>query len=492
MAKSKNKQKETKPKSAGLMTSVAVENLAFAMGRAADVDEVLRKAGLSRQRLLVLMTDDEISQAMETRLDAVLNAPWRFVEDHGEQTRFLKELFTKWHFEIVSGAWEACPYGYSVLEANYKIDENNRFTLAEIMVKPLEWFEPKNNGELIFRKPQSSAEVNVFKTYPLKFFLTRRKPSYKQPYGEALLTKLYWIWYFKTSSTKFWVKFLERFGSPLLIGKVGGQNRKQQDIDAMTSALLNAHAQSILSIPAEDEVTTVGTNFSGAGASAFEAFDKVMVRRVQKVVLGQTMTSENDGGGSKALGVVHNEVRMDKRNSDLRMISPTVQELIDALCILNGFDKHTIILGGEQDLNVKVVERDLKLKDLGVQFNDKYIIETYGIKPEHFKVGVASDITPIQQFNALPHKAFSFAANARKLSPEQQEVEELTDAQHNIELLSNAQVNELLQKSGTPEELAFHLMQLMPEANQSQFTANLERALYAGDVLGYITASEGK
>ncbi|EJO35841.1 PF06074 family protein [Acinetobacter radioresistens WC-A-157] len=492
MAKSKNKQKETKPKSAGLMTSVAVENLAFAMGRAADVDEVLRKAGLSRQRLLVLMTDDEISQAMETRLDAVLNAPWRFVEDHGEQTRFLKELFTKWHFEIVSGAWEACPYGYSVLEANYKIDENNRFTLAEIMVKPLEWFEPKNNGELIFRKPQSSAEVNVFKTYPLKFFLTRRKPSYKQPYGEALLTKLYWIWYFKTSSTKFWVKFLERFGSPLLIGKVGGQNRKQQDIDAMTAALLNAHAQSILSIPAEDEVTTVGTNFSGAGASAFEAFDKVMVRRVQKVVLGQTMTSENDGGGSKALGVVHNEVRMDKRNSDLRMISPTVQELIDALCILNGFDKHTIILGGEQDLNVKVVERDLKLKDLGVQFNDKYIIETYGIKPEHFKVGVASDITPIQQFNALPHKAFSFAATTRKLSPEQQEVEELTDAQRNMELLSNAQVNELLQKSETPEELAFHLMQLMPEANQSQFTANLERALYAGDVLGYMTASEGK
>ena len=492
MAKSKNKQKETKPKSAGLMTSVAVENLAFAMGRAADVDEVLRKAGLSRQRLLVLMTDDEISQAMETRLDAVLNAPWRFVEDHGEQTRFLKELFTKWHFEIVSGAWEACPYGYSVLEANYKIDENNRFTLAEIMVKPLEWFEPKNNGELIFRKPQSSAEVNVFKTYPLKFFLTRRKPSYKQPYGEALLTKLYWIWYFKTSSTKFWVKFLERFGSPLLIGKVGGQNRKQQDIDAMTSALLNAHAQSILSIPAEDEVTTVGTNFSGAGASAFEAFDKVMVRRVQKVVLGQTMTSENDGGGSKALGVVHNEVRMDKRNSDLRMISPTVQELIDALCILNGFDKHTIILGGEQDLNVKVVERDLKLKDLGVQFNDKYIIETYGIKPEHFKVGVASDITPIQQFNALPHKAFSFAATTRKLSPEQQEVEELTDAQRNMELLSNAQVNELLQKSETPEELAFNLMQLMPEASQSQFTANLERALYAGDVLGYVMASRGK
>ena len=486
MAKAKKTKTETaKPQSKGLMTSVAVENLAFTMGRAADVDEVLRQAGLSRQRLSILMTDDEISQAMETRLDAVLNAPWRFIEDHGEQTIFLKELFTKWHFEIVSGAWEACPYGYSVLEANYKIDENSRFTLADIMVKPLEWFEPKNNGELIFRKPQSSTEVNVFKTYPLKFFLTRRKPSFKQPYGEALLTKLYWIWFFKAGSMKFWAKFLERFGSPLLVGK-------SKNTDAMVQALIGAHAQSVVAIDPTEDINTVGTNFSGAGSSAFEAFDKVMVRRVQKVVLGQTMTSENDGGGSKALGVVHNEVRMDKRNSDLRMISPTVQELIDALCILNGFDKHTIILGGEQDLNVKVVERDLKLKDLGVQFNDKYIIETYGIKPEHFKVGVASDITPIQQFNALPPKAFSFAATTRKLSPEQQEVEELTDAQRNMELLSNDQVNELLHKSETPEELAFHLMQLMPDASQSQFTANLERALYAGDVLGYMTASEGK
>lgn len=99
MAKAKKTKTETaKPQSKGLMTSVAVENLAFTMGRAADVDEVLRQAGLSRQRLSVLMTDDEISQAMETRLDAVLNAPWRFIEDHGEQTIFLKRAFYQMAF----------------------------------------------------------------------------------------------------------------------------------------------------------------------------------------------------------------------------------------------------------------------------------------------------------------------------------------------------------------------------------------------------------
>ena len=30
------------------------------------------------------------------------------------------------------------------------------------------------------------------------------------------------------------------------------------------------------------------------------------------------------------------------------MITPTIQELIDALCLLNNFEKHTIVLGGEQ------------------------------------------------------------------------------------------------------------------------------------------------
>ena len=88
-----------------------------------------------------------------------------------------------------------------------------------------------------------------------------------------------------------------------------------------------------------------------------------------------------------------------------------------------------------------------------------------------------------------PIKPLALQQTTRKLSPEQQEVEELTDAQHGT--LKQCQVNELLQKSTTPEELAFNLMQIMPEASQSQFTANLERALYAGDVLGYVMASGG-
>ena len=259
----------------------------------------------------------------------------------------------------------------------------------------------------------------------------------------------------------------------------------------MTAALLNAHAQSVMSIGAEDSVETIGGSSSNGGSTAFEAFDNVLTRRIQKVVLGQTLTSGTDGVGSRALGEVHNDVRLDKRNSDLRMITPTIQELIDALCLLNNFEKHTIVLGGEQDLKVAVVDRDIKLKTLGVEFNDQYVIETYGIKAEHFKMNTG-DAVPNTKFSALPHQAFSFKASVQKQSPEQQEVDELTDAQDDLELLNQDQIKQLVAESTDPQDLASNLMQLIPMASKAQFKANLDQALYAGDVLGYVTAQGGK
>ena len=173
------------------------------------------------------------------------------------------------------------------------------------------------------------------------------------------------------------------------------------------------------------------------------------------------------------------------------MITPTIQELIDALCLLNNFEKHTIVLGGEQDLKVAVVDRDIKLKTLGVEFNDQYVIETYGIKAEHFKMNTG-DAIPNTKFSALPHQAFSFKASVQKQSPEQQEVDELTDGQDDLELLNQDQIKQLVAESTDPQDLASNLMQLIPMASKAQFKANLDQALYAGDVLGYVTAQGGK
>lgn len=49
----------------------------------------------------------------------------------------------------------------------------------------MQWFEPKNDGCLIYRQDGGGVdrEVDQF----LKFFLTRRKATFEQPYGKRII-----------------------------------------------------------------------------------------------------------------------------------------------------------------------------------------------------------------------------------------------------------------------------------------------------------------
>ncbi len=481
MAKSKKGKDSKKALSHGsLYTQEAISNFFTHFGRRPDNDEVLRKAGITRHRLSVLLDDDEIAQAIETRIDALLATPFRIEPSDTPEAIKLKAEFDEWYFEIASGALNALFFGYSVQEAVYELKADGYIGFKWVGEKPMQWFEPKNDGRLIYRQDGGGNEKEVDQVF--KFFLTRRKATYEQPFGKALLSTLYWLFFFKQNGFKFWAKFLERFGTPILLGKC-----KDTETEDMNQALLNAHAQSVLSIDSEDDVQVLGTSgASGTAGSAFEMFNKTLAQQMQKVILGQTLTSGTDGKGSYALGQVHENVRADKLKSDIRLVTPTLQAAMNALCNLNGWEQHKIMLGEKpKALNKDQAERDTNLKNAGANFTPQYFQREYGLQDGDI---VESQPLSSAQFKALPNLPFKFKAGKQNLSADQLEVEELTASQEVIKLLDQKQVNELIQSSKSPEELAFNLMQLIPGATQSEFTANLEQALFTAGVLGCVTA----
>lgn len=485
MAKSKKDKASKKALSYGnLYTQEAVTQFLVNFGKQPDTDEVLRKAGITRHRLRVLLDDDEIAQVVETRIDALLATPLRVEPNDTDEAQKLNLILKEWFHEIATGAMNALFFGYSVQEAVYELKPEGYVGIQWIGEKPMQWFEPKNDGRLIYRPEGIGTEHEVDQVF--KFFLTRRKATYEQPYGKALLATLYWLFFFKQNGFKFWAKFLERFGTPILLGKCN-----DTETEDMSRALLNAHAQSVLAIDAEDDVQILSTSgTSGTAGAAFESFNNQLIRQIQKVVLGQTLTSGTDGKGSYSLGQVHENVRMDKLKSDIRLVTPTLQAVVDSLCALNGWPKHTVMLGEKpKPLNKDQAERDVHLKNAGANLSKDYFIREYGLQDGDL---VEQTQTGFNQFTAVPRQAFNFKATANKLSPEQQEVEELTDGQDELQLLKPDQVKELVFKSDSPESLAYNLMQLIPGATQTQFTANLDQALYAADVLGYVTAQNGK
>lgn len=485
MAKSKKDKASKKALSYGnLYTQEAVTQFLVNFGKQPDTDEVLRKAGITRHKLRVLLDDDEIAQVVETRIDALLATPLRVEPGDTKEAEMLNLVLKEWFHEIASGAMNALFFGYSVQEAVYELKPEGYVGIQWIGEKPMQWFEPKNDGRLIYRPEGIGTEHEVDQAF--KFFLTRRKATYEQPYGKALLATLYWLFFFKQNGFKFWAKFLERFGTPILLGKC-----KDTETDDMSRALLNAHAQSVLSIDIEDDVQILSTSgTSGTAGAAFESFNNQLIRQIQKVVLGQTLTSGTDGKGSYSLGQVHENVRMDKLKSDIRLVTPTLQAVVNALCKLNGWGDYEVMLGEKpKPLNKDQAERDAHLKNAGANLTPQYFQREYGL--QEGDLGEPTQ-TGFNQFTALPRQAFNFKATANKLSPEQQEVEELTDGQDELQLLKPDQVKELVFKSDSPESLAYNLMLLIPSATQTQFTANLDQALYAADVLGYMTAQNGK
>lgn len=494
MAKKSKKSENSKPESGALYSHEAEQALISYLTKMPDGDEVLRKAGVTRPRLKVMMYDDEIYQAIEKRQDKLESAPWRIEPIDRPESKIIMEHLREWWSEILLGTQNARWYGYSVLEAIYTKPEEPSLHIDGDTItpfigfkwigeKPMQWYEPKNDGRLMLLANYNTTRQDQEVDQRFKHFLTRCKSTYENPLGEALLSRLYWVWFFKTSGFKFWAKFVEKFGLPMLVGKTAGKTIDMRD------ALLRAHASSVIALSGTDSVEIQTANTNGNASQTFEVFDKNLERRIQKVILGQTLTSGTDGSGSRALGDVHLEVQNSKYKADVRMIMPTIQAIINALCDLNGWERHRVIIGEEKSLEEPKADRDVKLKNAGAVLTPQYFKREYGLEDgdviEQNQIG-------FNQFTALPRQAFNFKASANKLSPEQQEVEELTDGQGELQLLKPDQVKELVFKSDSPESLAYNLMQLIPGATQTQFTANLDQALYAADVLGYVTAQNGK
>lgn len=490
MAKKDKSKKSNNPQSATaggyLYTQQAEQAFLKFLTRMPDIDEVLRKAGVSRNRLSVLMYDDEVYQCVEKRQDKLESSPFRLEPNNTAASKILADEIRKWWSELTLGTQNARWYGYSVIEAVYKQDavhfEGHTITpyigWDWVGVKPMQWFEPKSDGRLILGQNYNDQRRDIECDQKFKHFLTQCKPTFENPFGEALFSRLYWLHFFKNGTYKMWAKYVERFGNPLLVGKSTKGN------EAMKNALLNAHTMSVLAINSDESVEAVGSNQNGS--TAFESFDKKIERSIQKVILGQTLTSSTDGQGSRALGEVHLEVQNNKVQADIRMITSTIQAMIDALCFINGWDRHTIIIGDEKSLESDKAERDEKLKNAGANLTPQYFKREYGL--QEGDVAELPQGPSEQRFKALTNLPFSFAASVKKLSPDQQEVEELTDAQGSLSLLDQKQIAELVQLSESPEALALNLQKLIPNASKAEFTLNLERALYAGDVLGYVIA----
>ena len=475
-----------------LYQETAIDLLVNQLFQREDTDETLKKLGVHRKELRVLESDDEIFAAIETRREALIATPWRLEPNTWRQAKFIEAQLKKQLVSVIRGCFDAVLYGYSVQEVIYRKTDDGKIGLESVATKPFEWFEPKSTGELIYRSITDPVGSPVDKTH--KFLLTLRNETYRQPYGEALLSRLYFPWLFRVQGWKFWAKNLERTGTPFLKGSA--PNEVTQDgtpaVDHLATVLNAAVGNSTLALP--DGWTAEFMSVQQNGAT-FEQFEAAIIKRFQKVILGQTLTSDVGKSGSFAAAKVHQSVLDDRRKADIRLTTDTVQTLVNALHSLNGFtgEPPVFVLEDDTGLETERADRDAKLTQAGVlKLTPDYLLRVYDFQKGDFEIpGTDSKSGKTPEVIAPKQVSFSASNVPPKFTPAQQVIENLVDASvENIPApLSSDDIREAVFSANSMQQLEENLALLL-DKQDPRFADLLTQTALSAQLLGFVNAND--
>lgn len=458
-----------------LAAAHSVERIFSRFSWLGDADELLARLGITRRELRRVADDDEVSAALETRRHAAINTPWRIESPRARARDFLTRAIEPHAVEIVSAAWEAVPYGYAVFEIVYARGtgtDQGRVLIDKIIRCPFEWFILKPDGRILWADTQLEAD-------PRKFIAVANEATLRKPMGEALLAKAYWPWYFRAHGWRLWSKFLEQSAVPLLIGRTSGMR------EVVIDALAKVTSGPAVVLDGDGDVKAVP--MPGAKGGQFSEFELGCVRRIQRLILGQTLTSGTDGGsGNRALGEVHERVRDEKRRADIRLISRAAQAVLDRLAALNGLpEAGRFVMEDGVGLETERATRDEILHRIGVRFTERYMREKFGLEEDDFRI---TEQTTGQSGGTFPS---SMALSASGMFTEGQQIIEnaVSDlAAAAPQPISPEAIASAIRGARDEAELIARLGVAMAGADDAAFRQMLERAMTGAEIAGLIEA----
>jgi phage gp29-like protein len=289
--------------------------------------------------------DGHVFAELQKRRRALLGVDWKLVPPRNasasekKDTDMLQEHFEDMLFldDVIFDASDAILKGFSNQEITWK--KSGSIWLPEsVDFKDPSWFmthpaqEPgQNRNELRLRDNTVNGEA----LQPFGWISHTHKTKSGYLARSGLARVLAWPYLFKNYSVRDLAEFLEIYGLPLRLGKYptgASQEEKNTLLNAVMSIGHNAGGIIPKGMEIDFQEAAKGTQ------QPFEYMVGLMEKTISKAILGGTLTSQADGKSStNALGNVHNEVRQELRDSDLKQISNTLsRDLVLPMYAKNG------------------------------------------------------------------------------------------------------------------------------------------------------------
>lgn len=235
---------------------------------------------------------------------------------------------------VLFDATDAVGKGFACLELEW-MRQRNRWVPSAVDHRPQTWFRLHRGARRQeIRLRDHSAEGAPLFPFGWITHVHRAKSGWIE--RAALMRVLVWPYLFKNYSVGDLAEFLEIYGIPMRVGKYPAGASEQDKRTLMRALVQIGHnAAGIIPEGMQLEFNDIATG----DARAFEVMLDWCERTQSKAILGGTLTSQADrGSNTNALGNVHNDVRIDLRDSDALQVAETLtRDLIYPVAALNGF-----------------------------------------------------------------------------------------------------------------------------------------------------------
>ncbi|MBU2967069.1 DUF935 domain-containing protein [Amphritea sp. 2_MG-2023] len=237
-----------------------------------------------------------------------------------------------WLDEAIFDCGDAILKSFSNLELSWAFEDKTHF-IADVEWRDPSWFQvnPNQRDQLTLR--DGSYEGEPLRPFGWISHQAKAKSGYLARRG--LVRVLAWPFLFKNYSVRDLAEFLEIYGLPLRLGKYPEGASEREKLTLLRAVMSIGHNAGGI-IPKGMEI-----EFEKAADGASDPFMAMIAwceKSQSKAILGGTLTSQADGKSStNALGNVHNEVRQEIRDADLKSLAATLtRDVVYPMYVLNG------------------------------------------------------------------------------------------------------------------------------------------------------------
>lgn len=356
-----------------------------------DADAVLMRSHSGMGVYRELLNDPHVRSCVTSRKAGVLSKAWRLDKRNCTDAtlQLVENALAQLDLDaIMSQILNAPLFGYQPMEIIWQAQGMNVIP-EKIEAKPQEWFAYDKQGRLRLLSNSNLFDGELLPD--MKFLCPRYNATYVNPYGEKILSSVFWAVTFKKGGLKFWVSFVEKYGMPWAIGKIARQTAKEEAI-ALKEALNNMVQDGVAVVDNNCEVQLHESSSKGASAEIYRGLVEFNNDEISKAILGQTLTTQVGSSGSYAASKVHLCVREDIVLSDIRLVQNTLNQLIRWIVALNGRAEDIapeFVIYDKNAINIELAQRDEILSRSGVSFSREYFKKTYSLSDSDFSENIS-------------------------------------------------------------------------------------------------------